>query len=70
MEAGKDDEIGRLFADITARLEDAHEVAAAGQNPRRSASERSAQAREIREHAHAIYAALAAIERLIERELS
>lgn len=68
MEAGKDDEIGRLFADITARLEDAHEVAAAGQNPRRSASERSAQAREVRQHVHAIDTAIKAIERLIERE--
>jgi len=64
------DEVGRLFADITAHLEDAHEFATAGQNPRRATSERSAQAQEIREHAHAIYAALAAIERLIERELS
>ncbi len=65
MAAGHDDEVGRLFADITAHLEDAHEFATVGQNPHRPQTERATQAEEVRSFVTAIDIALTTIEEMI-----
>ena len=58
---------GRLFATLTGRLEDAHELAMEGQNPRASALERKKLLRRLDRRLARCHATIAEIAELLDR---
>jgi hypothetical protein len=61
------DRTGRLFATLTGRLEDAHELAVEGQNPRASALERKKLLRRLERRLAGCDATVAEIAELLGR---
>jgi hypothetical protein len=61
------DRAGRLFATLTGRLEDAHELAVEGQNPRASALDRKKLLRKLDRRLARCHVAIAEIDEVLGR---